>query len=179
MGQKITAMFQSRSEAEAVQNELRSLGIVKDDDDTAGGGRSNRGHVYDKSHSSYREGTYSDHNDRGFWSDAGWDDDDDYYMPDEDRHVYEEGVHRGNTLLTVTVDDEMAQRAREVIERSNAFDVDAEASSWRSQGWNAPATAAATSGAASAGNRYYTRDTETSSTRYRSYRRDTAGNGPG
>lgn len=175
MGQKITAMFESRTEAEAVQNELRSLGILKDDNDTA----SNRGHVYDKTHSSYRAGTYSDHNDRGFWSDAGWDDDDDYRMPDEDRHVYEEGVHRGNTLLTVTVDDEMADRAREVIERSNAFDVDAESSSWRSQGWSAPATAAATAGAAGAATGgYYTRDTQTSSTRYRSYRRD-AGNGPG
>ena len=51
--------------------------------------------------------------------------------------------------------------------------------SGRSQGWSAPATAAATAGAAGAATGgYYTRNTQTSSTRYRSYRRDT-GNGPG
>lgn len=176
MGQIITALFDSRSAAEAVQNELRYLGIVKDQDDSTSY-RTNRGYVYDQSDSRYRAGTYSSDSDRRIWGDAGWDDDD-YRVPDEDRHLYEEGVHRGKTLLTVTVDDEMADRAREIIDRSNAHDIDAESTSWRNEGWTSPSTTAAGTAAGATAGSYYTRDTSATSSRYRSYRRD-AGNGPG
>lgn len=175
MSQVITAMFDSRAEAEQVQNELRSLGIIKDD---AGTG-ARRGGLYDKSHASYRAGAYSSESDRGMWADAGWDDDD-YRLPDEDRHAYEEGVHRGHTLLTVTVDDETAARAREVIGRSNATDIDTKSSSWKSEGWRSPAAGAvASAGTTGSADRYYSRDTSDSSERYRSYSRNDVGNGPG
>lgn len=173
MGQVITALFENRSEAEAVQNELRSLGIVKDENTGA-----SRGSVYDSSHQNYRAGSYSgstgDSSDRGFWGDRGWDDDD-YRIPDADRHEYEEGVHRGNTLLTVTVDDEMCDRARDIIEKSNAHDVDTESSNWRNEGWRAPATVAA----GSTTDRYYTRNRNYTGTKSRSYSRGDVGNGPG
>lgn len=178
MGQIITAMYNTRAEAEAVQNQLRSLGIIKDDDHTTG-----RGALLDREHQNYRSGHYSDNNDRGIWAVRNVHDDDSYDLPDEDRHQYEEGVHRGHALLKVTVDDEMASRAREIIENSDAIDIDAKASEWKAAGWSAPAravSAPASSGGTSGGRdyRYYQRDTNTSSTRFRSYRSD-AGNGPG
>lgn len=191
MGQVITAMFNTRAEAEAVQNQLRSLGIIKDED-----GSSNRGSVLDRSHQNYRADHYSDHDDHGIWAGAAGHDRDGHRLPDQDRHQYEEGIHRGHTLLTVEVDDEMAGRAREIIDKSDAFDVDAKASEWHAQGAGAasrPVSAPASSGGSHTGSsggrdyRYYQRDTAIASTRYRSYRTGAAtgagaagmGNGPG
>lgn len=170
MSQVITAYYDSREEAERVQNRLRELGIVKDNADTHSSGG-----LYHSGSTNYRAGHYSSAEDRGFWSSADHSSDD-YLIPDEDRHAYEEGVHRGGAVLTVTVHDQMAQQARDIIEQSNAEDIDTKASEWRNSGWNAPASAAA---GTVAGSRYYDRDTDTTSTRYRSYRRTDIGNGPG
>lgn len=180
MSQVITAFYDSRSEAESVQNQLRSLGIIKDQNDTSGSDTSGdyRGSVYDRSSSGYTEGDYSSSDRRGFWSDS-WRDENDYAIPDEDRHTYEEGVHRGGALLTVTVDDQMADRAREIIDSSNAVDIDSRSSEWRSSGWaGSTAGTGAAAGTAAAGSRYYDRDRSFESSRYRTYRRG-EGNGPG
>lgn len=174
MSQVITAYFDSREEAERVQNRLRELGIVKDNSDSTDHTQ-HSGSLYHRESAGYRDGHYSTQEDRGFWGRHD-DPNEDYMIPDEDRYAYEEGVHRGGAVLTVTVDDQMAQQARDIIEESSAEDIDTKATEWRQSGWNAPAAAAA---GTVAGSRYYDRDVDTTSTRYRSYRRTDVGNGPG
>lgn len=174
MSQVITAFFDSRSEAESVQNQLRSLGIIKDQNDQSDDYRAS---VYDRTSTGYSEDDYSSADRRGFWGDS-WRNDDDYTFPDEDRHTYEEGVRRGGALLTVTVDDQMADRAREIIDSSSAVDIDTRSSDWRSSGWTGPAAAGTAAAGSTAASRYYDRDRSYESGRYRTYRRG-EGNGPG
>ena len=159
MSQVITAYYDSRAEAERVQQELTSLGIL--DQDHGG----NRHRVYHADSESYRAGTYSDDTDRGFW-DRLTDDEDNRLLPDRDRHAYEEGVHRGGAVLTVTVDDQMCDRACAIIRRSGAEDIDTQAAKWEHSGWARPQ-------AMDSDRRYRlddTRNREADAGRYRVYR---------
>ena len=166
MSQVITAMYNTADEAMQVQTRLVSLGIVKDDEAAPYSSR-----VHDRNSHSYREGHYSTHDDHGLWATIkhafeG-------ALPDDDRHDYEEGVHRGHALLTVTVDDEMASRARTIIDESHPVDLDEKRGEWERSGWTRPAASAAAAGGSA---RYANYDRESSSARSRTYR---SGNGDG
>jgi uncharacterized protein (TIGR02271 family) len=121
-------MYDSRADAEAAQRQLESLGILDADGVS----------IHDQSSTGLSAGSsgYSSHENRGFWSGLK-----DMFLPDEDRHFYEEGVRRGGYLLTVRVDEQQADRVHDVLENSNAVNVDEREQSLRSSGW-APATAA-------------------------------------
>jgi len=54
----------------------------------------------------------------------------------EDAEVYAEGVRRGETLLTVQVDDANVSRTRDILNRFTPTDVHSESSSWRKTGWS-------------------------------------------
>jgi len=58
-----------------------------------------------------------------------------HYMDTEDAEVYAEGVRRGETLLTVQVDDSSVSRTRDMLNKYNPTDVHNEVSSWRQAGW--------------------------------------------
>jgi len=58
-----------------------------------------------------------------------------HHMDAEDAELYAEGVRRGETLLTVQVDDSEVSRTRDLLNRYNPTDVHGEATTWRSQGW--------------------------------------------
>ena len=113
-----TALYDKRADAEAVQNELERLGIVELD----------RG-LHDEEASAFSDG-------RGV------------APPQEDRHLYKEAVRRGGFLLTVNSDDEQAGRVREVIEGSNAVDMDEREREMRADGYAGPVGASATAPAA-------------------------------
>jgi uncharacterized protein (TIGR02271 family) len=57
-----------------------------------------------------------------------------HHMDAEDAEVYAEGVRRGETLLTVQVEDSEVSRTRDVLNTYNPTDVHNEASTWRSEG---------------------------------------------
>jgi uncharacterized protein (TIGR02271 family) len=59
-----------------------------------------------------------------------------HHMDAEDAEVYAEGVRRGETLLTVQVDDAQVSQTRDILNQYNPTDVHGEASNWRSQGWS-------------------------------------------
>jgi len=59
-----------------------------------------------------------------------------HHMDAEDAEVYAEGVRRGETLLTVQVDDSDVSRTRDMLNRYNPTDVHNEASTWRASGWS-------------------------------------------
>lgn len=56
-------------------------------------------------------------------------------VPEEDAHVYSEGVRRGGTLLTVRVDDDRASQVASALERYRPTDVRVRGQEYRSSGW--------------------------------------------
>jgi uncharacterized protein (TIGR02271 family) len=130
MSNTITAMFDSRAEAEAAKDRLKAANVDADNV-----------HVHDKSSSGYKESGYSTHEDRGMWDSIK-----NAFLPDEDRHTYEEGVRRGGAVLTADVDDDRIDEAVRVLEDAGSIDVDDRSSQWRSSGWDYPAGGAAALG---------------------------------
>jgi len=59
-----------------------------------------------------------------------------HHMDAEDAEIYAEGVRRGETLLTVQIEDSEVSRTRDLLNQYNPTDVHGEASSWRSEGWS-------------------------------------------
>lgn len=57
-------------------------------------------------------------------------------VPEEDAHVYAEGVRRGGTLVTARVNDGDVARAEAILQRSNWVDLEERRSAYRAQGWN-------------------------------------------
>ncbi len=57
-------------------------------------------------------------------------------VPEEEAGYYAEGIRRGNTLVSVSTDDEMMiDRAVNIFERHNAVDIDRRVEEWRKSGW--------------------------------------------
>jgi len=136
MSRTITALFDSRADAEAAKNRLHMANID-----------ASHVHVHDQSSQGFRsEGAYSDHQDRGVWDSVK-----NAFLPDEDRHTYEEGVRRGGALLTVDVEESQIDDAVRVLEDSNSIDIDDRAQQWRSQGWNYGEGASAATGLGTTG----------------------------
>ena len=130
MSRTITAMFKTRADAEAARDRLTAAGI-----------HASNVNVVDQSTSGYSTDSYSrastttEH--RGIWASIK-----NAFLPDEDRHTYEEGVRRGHVVLTADVDEDRADEAVRALEDANSIDIDEETASWRKSGWTGPATAA-------------------------------------
>jgi uncharacterized protein (TIGR02271 family) len=124
MSRTITAMFDSRSEAEAARDQLRT---------TTGADAQ----ILDQSSSSSGDSGQS----RGFWAGLK-----DAFVADEDRPSYEEGVRRGGFLLCATVDEAQADQACSVLESAGSVDFDSRESQWRNEGWQPQASSGQQSG---------------------------------
>jgi len=131
MTSTITALFDTRSDAEAAKERLKKAQVDV-----------NHIHVHDKTSAGYKDTGYSTHEDRGMWDSIKH-----AFLPDEDRHTYEEGVRRGGVLLTADVDDSNVDEAVAVLEQANTIDIDDRSSQWRSNGWDYPASAVGAGGA--------------------------------
>jgi len=60
-----------------------------------------------------------------------------HHIADEDAEVYAEGVRRGETLLTVQVEEANVSRTRDLLNKYTPTDIHNESSSWRSEeGWS-------------------------------------------
>lgn len=123
MSRTITAMFDSRSDAERAREKLMSLGITDADvrlvdqsstSGTAATTSSTTGHAHD----------------RGFWQSIK-----DMFVPDEDAHGYAEGIRRGGTLLTARVDETQADRVIDILDDDGTVDFEQRQQGWRNEGW--------------------------------------------
>ena len=127
MSRTITALFDTRADAEAGGERLRRAGI-------------DAGHVNIHDRSSHRTtGDYSTQHDRGLWASIK-----NAVLPDEDRHTYEEGIRRGGVLLTADVDDDNTAAAVSALEGANSIDLDERSQQWRSDGWDYAGSTATT-----------------------------------
>ena len=56
-------------------------------------------------------------------------------VDEDDANIYAEGVRRGGTLVSLTTQDEWAERAQDIMNRHNPVDIDTRSSLWRERGW--------------------------------------------
>ena len=121
MSRTLTALFDSRADAEAAKARLQASSI-----DISGV------HVHDQQSTGYNESSaYSTNENKGFWSNLKG-----AFLPDEDRHTYEEGIKRGGALLTAEVDESDADEAVRILESADSIDLDDRTSNWKQSGWN-------------------------------------------
>ena len=57
-------------------------------------------------------------------------------VPENDAHVYAEGVRRGGTLVTAQVDDARASEAQSILQRHKSVDMSARGEAYRQAGWS-------------------------------------------
>jgi stress response protein YsnF len=117
----VTALFDSRSAAENTIERLVNAGVPHDRIGLMPG---------DESEASDEAGASSRPEPRGFWGSLG-----DWLLPDEDRHLYAEGLSRGGYLISVTTGDEHYARVMAILDSEDAIDIDERAESWRAEGW--------------------------------------------
>jgi uncharacterized protein (TIGR02271 family) len=117
----VTALFDSRSAAENAIKRLVKAGVPHDRIGLMPG---------DESEASDEAGAFSRPEPRGFWGSLG-----DWLVPDEDRHLYAEGLSRGGYLISVTTGDEHYARVMAILDSEDAIDIDERAESWRAEGW--------------------------------------------
>ena len=115
MTRTITALFDDRADAEAAKNRLAAAHV-------------DAGHVsiHDKTSPGFHTTGRSTTQDVGMWASIK-----NAFLPDEDRHTYEEGVRRGGFLLTADVSEEHVDDAVRVLEEADTVDIDERAGEWR------------------------------------------------
>jgi uncharacterized protein (TIGR02271 family) len=133
MSRTITALFDTRADAEAGRQRLLDARLDAD-------------HVRLHDKSSIGEAGYSSPSNPGMWASIK-----NAFLPNEDRHIYEEGVRRGGVLLTADVDEDEIDEAVRALESANTVDIDERARQWRSEGWAPPVAGAGVAGAGLAG----------------------------
>ena len=151
MSRTITALFDTKADADAGAERLRQAGVD-----------ANHVNVHDQS-THKTTGAYSTGQDRGLWASIK-----NVFVPHEDRHTYEEGIRRGGFLLTADVDDDKTPAAVKALEEANSVDLDARSAQWRSQGWDYAAPERDTDDVDD-DLLYGSREAEVGGSRYRSY----------
>jgi stress response protein YsnF len=121
MTQTITALFDKPAEAQAAQAKLVAAGIPQSAIRLVQGAQTAR-----------TSGSYDYRKDEGgFWGSLK-----DFFMPEEDRYAYSEGLSRGGTLLTASVEPAQTETAYDILEQHGSVDLDQRESAWRKEGWS-------------------------------------------
>jgi uncharacterized protein (TIGR02271 family) len=127
MSRNVTALYDTRAEAEAARQRLSSevsldrIKIIDKDGGGSTGGGSGGG--------------------------LGG-----LYLSNEDRHAYGEGIRRGGFLLCADVETgEDADKIVRLLEESSSVDMDERQNSWRNEGWSPQAATGGASGGAAMG----------------------------
>lgn len=120
MTHTLTALFKDHAEAANTKEILTSIGVPDD-----------QVHIVDQNTPGYNQERYSDEQDPGIWATIK-----DMFLPDEDRHQYEEGVRRGWFLLTAHTEDVVTDDAINILGTADTVDIDEQVEQWRADGWN-------------------------------------------
>ncbi len=127
---QITAFFDSYADAQAAQSRITAMGVSGADVELVDGSAGETGGAGQE---------------RGFMEKLG-----DFFMGDEDRQSYNEGLNRGGTLLTVMTTAENRDRIIDILDDEGTVDMDEREASWKSEGWTGQQTPAAAPGMAEA-----------------------------
>ena len=123
MTQTITALYDNRQDAQDALAKLVAAGIPE----------SSVRLVQGREGSTAQSTRAYDHtrDEGGFWGSLK-----DLFMPEEDRYSYSEGLNRGGTMLTVSADDSKIRNVADILEQTNAVNLDEREASWRQEGWS-------------------------------------------
>ena len=130
MTQTITAMYDNRAEAEAAQAKLVAAGVPQASIKLLAGTQAAQTRTTGYDHT---------RDEGGFWASLK-----DAFMPEEDRYAYSEGLSRGGTLLTVSVDETHVETAMDILEEHGSVDLNEREATWRKEGWSGYSTTSAT-----------------------------------
>lgn len=119
MSRTITALFDDKQDADAAKARLEQSNV-----------QASHVSVHDKTSAGYSDTAYSTGKEPGFWGSVKH-----AFLPEEDRHTYEEGIRRGGYVLTADVSEDQIDDAVRVLEESNSIDIDDRSKQWREQGW--------------------------------------------
>jgi len=123
MSETITAMYDNRSDADAAADKLAEAGITRSSIQVMAGSEAG--------YAASDTAAYDHSRDEGgFWNMLK-----SLFMPEEDRYRYAEGMSRGSTVLTVTVEESQAGTANSILEEYGAIDVQQREAEWRAGGW--------------------------------------------
>jgi stress response protein YsnF len=125
MTQTITAMYDDQAQAQAAQAKLVAAGFPQSSIRLTAGASTTTTEAQ-------RAGSYDHTRDEGgFWASLK-----DAFMPEEDRYTYSEGLSRGSTLLTATVEDSRVDAAMDILEEHGSVNLDDREATWRKEGWS-------------------------------------------
>lgn len=117
----ITAIYDSEADANIARDQLLGNGL--DDDDVRIVGQNLQ--------STSMSTDTRDGDDKGIWESIK-----EFFVGEDDRPVYSEGLRRGGYLLTARVEDDLSDQAIAVLEQTNAVDLDQRTEQWRTEGWS-------------------------------------------
>lgn len=121
----LTAFFDDRDDAEDAIARLRDLGISDASIRIVGGGETTGTSTTSTSSTSGR------YEEKGFWDSVV-----DFFMPDEDRYTYAEGLRRGGYMVTVSgLTTSQYDEAVDILDDEGSVDLDERSATWRSEGW--------------------------------------------
>jgi uncharacterized protein (TIGR02271 family) len=116
----VAAMFETYDRAVAARDVLISAGI-------------DRSRIEILAQSGPAEDTtfHYERNDDGIWGAIKR-----LFMPDEDTHVYAEGIRRGYAMVVVRTGADDQEQIIRLLESQDAVDVETHAANWRQSGWS-------------------------------------------
>ena len=119
----VTAFFDTDDAADMARLDLIQAGVPAADIRVAGGEAGEATHAQP----------------HGFWASLK-----EFFLPEEDQHLYEEGLRRGGFAVSVQTDASAYDRVLEILDRDGAVDMEERAAGWRDEGWSStPASASA------------------------------------
>src|SRR4051794_24049714 len=116
----IVAMFETYDRALAARDVLVSAGIDR-----------SRIEILAQSGTAQDASFHYERNDEGIWGAIKR-----LFMPDEDTHVYAEGIRRGYAMLVVRSGAGDQEQIISLLESQDAVDVETHATNWRQSGWS-------------------------------------------
>ena len=125
----LSAMFDSRAEADRAVAALRDAGIA----DVVLHGEENEGYGTRSYDASADRTARTD--DRGFFESIG-----DFFFPEEDRYAYAEGLNRGGYVVSVEAMDGEMDTVIDILDVEGSVDMDSRSDEWSASGWERPAS---------------------------------------
>ena len=118
----VMAFFDTEEAAAQARRDLVAAGVPADDVRAAGG---------------EAIGAESPHP-HGFWESLK-----EFFIPEDDRHLYAEGLRRGGFAVSVDTDSAAYDSVLAILDRDGAVDMEERAAGWRDEGWDGLAGPAA------------------------------------
>ncbi len=118
--QYVTAFFDSRSEADAAVERIVAEGTPRTDIRVVEGAGATA--------------TAAPERDKGFFEALG-----DFFMPDNDRRSYAEGLRRGGYLVSLPTTAANRDRVIDILDDEGTVNMDEREETWRSEGWSGSA----------------------------------------